>query len=449
VAASKRKKAPPEQLIVSIGTDLPGPSSFHRMDECIVSEAYPHARSSSRFAMRGHIIHSFLADVQMHGRAEALAKVHPDHQGAMEVMDLSALPAFNPRAYAPEVSFAWNLETGVVREVGRNLSRDESRKRAIPGEVVGSADVVGLMPDSVVIYDYKTGWGFVERAEVNWQLRSYGWLGARRYERERVKYGVIRVRDSGQPWFDHAEMDFLDLELHEERMLDLFERRRKVITLGQRARSNATGWLWQADLPQPHEGEWCRYCPALESCPAKVTAIKRVLNAPPDQPLSATNAVEMFKRIKLAEQILERWKAALKNITRREGPFKVPGSDQVLGLHKVIKDSIVAERLRDPLVEFTGSEMVADAILGDALKETQVVTKKDFRAALQAHYLPLLPPERQKINALEEQAENFLRSKGAMAPGWTEEHFKIQRPGKTVEVPDPQLVEGAGEDLPV
>src|SRR5579862_1060446 len=123
---------------------LPGPSSHARIAACPTSEALPHVRSSSEHSRAGDVIHAFLAACATVGRDVALLQAEAEHYDVLGTIPIDRLPPLDPKHYVPEVSFALNVKTGKCREIGRGLKRDGARALAKDGEMVGSADLVGL-----------------------------------------------------------------------------------------------------------------------------------------------------------------------------------------------------------------------------------------------------------------------------------------------------------------
>lgn len=383
---------------------LPGPSSHHRIAACVTSEALPHARSTSEASARGDAVHDFLASCVTLGKERALEAVPPEHQETVERIPLDRLPPLDPTHYAAEVSFGFNLATGECRELGRGLTREEAHARAKSGEMVGTADLVGLVGDAVLVFDWKSGRGHVDRADVNWQVRDYCLMAARCYGRERAVGSIVRVLDDGV-WYDSTELDALELGAHEAELRSLMDERARVIALPP------------AERPQLHEGVWCRYCPALPFCPAKQQLVATLAAAPGQleaQTLELTpeRAGKAWERIQAAEQLLERLRAVLKDYARTQ-PFSV-GDGSVVEEVTEHRETLVAARAREALEKHFGPTL-GGAVYSESAKPKVELTKVALRDALRKVVLPTLPKEKAKITALERETLEVLRTRGAVS----------------------------------
>jgi CRISPR/Cas system-associated exonuclease Cas4 (RecB family) len=391
---------------------LPGPSQLHRVAACVGSEVLPHAGSISRPASRGHIIHAFLAAVSAVGREQALLAVPPEDREACEAIPVQELPAFQPEAYAPEVSFAYDATKDTARETGRGLERDAARAAARDGEMPMTADVVGLTADAVVVYDYKTGWGHVDRPAVNWQVRTYALAAARAYGKEHAVVGIIRVLDGGTIWWDRAEMDALDLDAHAAELRQLLARRKLAILAHQEKQV----------LPKLVEGEHCRYCPALPYCPAKVKLLQEAIALRPDAPpdlerevsaaLTPETAASAWRKLEQAQKLIERLQAVVKDYARQH---PVPlGDGYVLGEVTKARESIVAERAQEVLRQRFGDQ-IGGVVYSESVEVKTAVTKSALKSALNKYVLPTLPKPEAKITLLMRSVEDALRQRGAMS----------------------------------
>lgn len=386
------------------------PSSLGRAAACIRSEAMPHAHDNAPAARKGTVAHKFLADCLEHGRDLALGMVeNADDIDWLAGIEVERLPAFEPEAYQPEVAIAYDPRTRTARALGKNLSRSEARALAEDHELVGIIDVLGQTAEDAVAHDYKTGWGYVEPAEINWQLKTYALFAARWLGKDGATYSVIRVRDNGTVFFDVARMDELELMAHEEELLALLRRRETV-------REWTRAGNWEA-LPPLVEGKHCRYCPALHACPAKASAI-RVIGTPGEDtalaqgPVTAEQKRAAWEKLKLVRKSLIRYDAILRDLARQE-PFAVDDDGTMLGPKESKKEVIVPSRARSALERQFGP--AGAAVVGSATEESSTLTKKALRRELKRLILPTLPKGDQKIGALNDMALRLLREGGAMS----------------------------------
>jgi len=390
------------------------PSQLGRAAACIRSEAMPHVHDSTPAARKGTVAHKFLADALDHGRDVALGMVEDVSDIEwLSGIDLERLPAGEQTAYEPEVAIAYDPRTRTARCLGKNLSREQARAKAADHELVGIIDVLGQDGLHAIAHDYKTGWGYVEPAEVNWQLRTYALMAARWLEKTEALYSVIRVRDNGSVWFDAARMDELDLLAHEEALLQLLRDRDRIRTLVRVGD--------QQQLPPLVEGRHCRYCPAFSVCPAKVHAI-RSLGATGNPwplaqgPIDLDAAAEAWRRVKYAQKTLERYEAILRDLARQQ-PIPLGDGGEVLGEKEVTRETILPDRARAVLEKHYGP--VGAAVAGEATASESKMTKGALKSALKRLVLPTLPRQDQKIGALNTGALRMLREGGAISASTT------------------------------
>ena len=121
-------------------------------------------------------------------------------------------------------------------------------------EVGGTPDVIGLMPDRAVVFDYKTGWQDVASPAENWQIRTYALMVARCYGKSCVEAAIVRVRPDGSVWFDRAVFVSDDLDQFAADLRDLMNDALRPWPVG-----SLDGFV---------TGEHCSRCPALRFCPA-------------------------------------------------------------------------------------------------------------------------------------------------------------------------------------
>lgn len=376
---------------------LPSPSSHDRVWACAASEVFPHSHViDAPEADKGISKHTFFFDVPRLGREAALELVPIEYRSTFEEIDLSILPASEPDAYAFEVSFAFNVDTGESREIGRGLSRSEAAALCGPREMHGTVDVVGLTEDSVIVPDYKTGPRPLPPPAELRQLRVYGLMAARAYKKGRAKAGFIRVPDGMDPWSKYFEMDEFSLantELEINEMLAKVEEARAVLASGR--------------VPTTTEGDHCRYCPALASCPSKMNLVRQFAASPESLEAMLTKATDAqlalaYERANSLEKIIERVKEAIRS-KARQMPIDM-GDGQVLG--EVHEDVLIIDRSMGVLAEKFGMR-VAEA----ATERDPKISKASVERALKEY---VLQPG-MKITHLVKGVINDLREAGAIA----------------------------------
>jgi hypothetical protein len=208
-------------------------------------------RSTSEYATRGTEVHAFIMRAHEVGRDAALAEIPEEepHRELCAALPLDELPTGGDR----EVALAWNYETDRARMLPRADARDYAAARST--EFVGTADYLGRDGEGgVIVIDWKTGHRYLGPAKQSRQLRMLALAGARLVGFEAARVAYFFLRDDGTYGVSWATFDVMDLAEIADEMRGLAE------TL------NAA----EGDSLDVHEGEHCDFCPAFNSCPAKM-----------------------------------------------------------------------------------------------------------------------------------------------------------------------------------
>jgi hypothetical protein len=343
-------------------------SAMGRIAACAPSAIFPRSETSTDYAAKGVVVHAYLRDVNAMGAENALERVPAEHRVACEAIDLSALPASKPDAYAAEVSFAYAVETGEAREIGRNLERGYEGLLG-PREIPGTLDVIGLTEDAVVVLDYKSGFADLGPAKENWQLRIGALAAARAYGRSRAHVGIIRITEDGEPRYQRADLTELDLDATEEairQVVDRVERAEAEFELGRQ--------------PTTVEGAHCKYCPAFNFCPAKRSLAREIVGAgKPVLPelLDDDTAAIAIQRLEALEGVVKRaWEVLEERARIRPIPL---GKSAFFGPLATSREKLNAEKVVEVLDERFGAEIAL------ALEVKQSTTKEALKAALRKH----------------------------------------------------------------
>jgi hypothetical protein len=272
-------------------------SGLERAMACQSSVLLPQTKSAmTTHAHYGTVVHAFLKDCNLRGRDEALADAPAEHREALAQIDTTRLP-LDPKRWTPEISYAYGPESDTARELARG---DGSRNYPTEPLLFGTADLVGLTDEAVIIIDWKGPHATLTPAKDNWQLKGYGLAAARAYGRQKAIGILARILDNGLPFFDAAEYGMFELDSAAE----------AIRALWVKLKAGIAG--------EPHEGEWCKWCPAFAACPAKVSlAVALGAGAPGFAHLDQNTAKAVYERSKSARAVLDRVDAALEDFARQ------------------------------------------------------------------------------------------------------------------------------------
>lgn len=376
------------------------PSAFLPPVE-VVDEAKPDAT-------RGNIIHAFLANVPKVGRDEALLAVEDlEVRAICEVIDLEQLPV-EGIAYAAEVAFAYDPATDRARELGRDLERAYDELR--PGEVPGTADVIGLSADgeAVIVYDYKTGFLDVTPARRNLQLGFLALAACRAYGRKRAHVAIISLRDGERPKFDRWEWDEMELDVWAGEIGNLLEHV-EVQRASWRGEVDGAG---MALAVGPH----CKYCQAQRRCSAwtgMITALARdpraeLLDLSAPATLTDEQVARAWGRLRDLQKMLETAEQVLKGYVTVHGPVDLGDGVSLMPVMSE-RESVVGRIAREVVEEKHGKEIadrasewvVSKKSIEDALRK--VVQDRQIAAGKGAKRITLAPVVREVLDELSQR----------------------------------------------
>lgn len=285
-------------------------SSLPRLRRCLGSVRRVRIRSTSPDAEHGTNIHDFLRDLKVIGREAALAKVplSAPHRSACEQVK----PEDIPDGGRAEITFAWDPKTGKARVLGCDLARDYAG--ALPGELVGTADISGEAGDFVIVVDYKTG--NADAAKGNWQMISLAVMAAAAFGKSKAKIALAFVRPDGSIGWDTAELSAMDLDGYADELAELCA---EILSAREEGPSRSETL---------DEGAWCNYCPALMVCPAKALHAIEIVGRAQTTDLESVNeeivaltpveAGVAWDRVKIGLKLLGKMKESLQLYAERQ-----------------------------------------------------------------------------------------------------------------------------------
>ena len=338
-------------------------SAVERLLACPASAILPHVSESNDDADRGTEIHAFVRNVAAGmPRAKALALVPKEHHPVCEGIDFDRVcgDLSNVRA---EVSYALDVDTGGVREIGINLGRKYPPRR--PAEFAGTNDLEGMRFDDVeVVGDIKTG-DPVTACQDNPQAKFHARARQLATGAAEVEARLIYIRRDGKVSLDCATFTAFELDCFEDELVALRARIEDA-----RARYVATGQV------NVSSGSHCRYCPAMTACPRYVALARTMATdvaeissrlemlTPEQQGIAWTKAKEVEK---LLEHVLDGLKAIAK-----QGEFPLPTG-------KVVKAISFARQgfVQDRAVVLLREKGATQAEIEGCYSETTVVQVRE------------------------------------------------------------------------
>lgn len=284
-------------------------SQLPRLMACPGALVLPRAENYSEWATLGNEAHDDLSDL------ETLPPEVAKHV---------------PAGALAEVKLAYD----VISQAGRIIGAGAGRSYGTPGpyEIVGSADVVGQLGDTVVVVDWKTGFRDVEPAATNAQLWFYALAALAALEALARAAGTppptratVRIVYTQFGRLDEHDIEAYDFADFRVQLQELFVREAEM-----RDRRNATGAV------ETREGSWCRYCPSKHVCPSKNGALVQLatggLAVIGDAEMSPDRAAEAVRQFLTIEAMVKDARARLVSYVNERGPIDL-GDGTAYGAH--------------------------------------------------------------------------------------------------------------------
>lgn len=173
----------------------------------------------------------------------------------------AALAASPPPGSFAEVAFAYNVLTGEARQIGLNIGRDYGE--LAKGEIPGTADLVTVQPDHVLVDDYKSGHGYlVPPLPGNPQLQHNSLCAALVHDKLKAIAQIIYLK-TGE--VKDAAYDVFDFAAISERLRRIWDR--AELAAGHQKNLATPRDLYLLGLV--NEGDHCWRCEARKACPLK------------------------------------------------------------------------------------------------------------------------------------------------------------------------------------
>lgn len=374
----------------------PTGSALERLWHCPVSATLPQTDSTSEPAIAGTIGHAFLAAVR-DDREAALDEIDdPILRVLCEELPIDELPASEEHAVF-ELAFAYDVKTMKCRELSRGME-GRDYKNLGSNEIPGTADVAILANGFVYVCDYKFGWTDKTPARKHRQGRFYAMAVATLWGQLEARLQIIRPREGGKAFpssatFDAFELDDIRDEVRETHL--------RVILA---ADAVATG-----SEPIVHEGPWCRFCPAFNNCPAKISLTTRMVHDPESIlgqliPLTSETAPIALEKLQAMEALVKRIKTHVYDFAKRESIALPDGT--MLGYFKKKKnDKVDGDIAWEVMKELYGLEVADEAV-------ERKGSKKRIRDAIRKVKLPV-----EKLATIEKHVLAKIRAAGGIESG--------------------------------
>ena len=243
-------------------------SALERLWNCPTSAVLPASSRTLRVGKRGTDIHRHIQRVA-NGMpvASSLLLVPADVRATCSGIDFKRLWGDMDEVRS-EVAYALNVRTDEVRKVGQNIDRAYPDLGA--DWIYGTLDLEGKRIDDVwVVPDVKTGFLKVEEPDENFQLGFGGRVLSLLHGTDEIDARILNIRTDGSVYTQPGHYDRLELDEWGDRFIEVVDGV-AAARLGSEPPNNS-------EPPKVSEGSWCRYCPALNSCPAKTTMARAML----------------------------------------------------------------------------------------------------------------------------------------------------------------------------
>lgn len=277
---------------------MPTPSEVARLKKCKGSLWLPNDRGDTRYTRAGNERHHWVADYLKQGR----------------------LPHGMPQRLVPldshiEQAMALDLATGTARL----LDVENRQYNGTATEICGTADLLGIEQDHVVVGDWK-GWEEVDDAQVNDQLLTYA-----------VMWALICGKRKVFAWIAHT----VEIKDHAGNLIGVRVTRLDSAWYSAEQLNEHLASLRAVIIADQNlsPGKHCRYCPSYVSrdasgewsfCPA-IRKGNRAIEGSAGDELVPEDSTSFWYTYQHAQMLAKRSKEALESYVTEESPIKVDG----------------------------------------------------------------------------------------------------------------------------
>ncbi len=300
-------------------THVTSASGLARVTECPSSVAIAiQIGTTSDAADRGTEKHGFIEAVLSghKSREDALADLSDESRATCAALDwVGLLEGILPEGRRCEVAYSIDTISGDVRELGVGIGRKYPSE--LPAhEVPGTLDLEGMCGSRPIVVDFKTGQRVTDCAS-NKQMQFAAYVAHARTGAEEVVARLTYIDEDGSIFHDEHVFDSFDLITFPAELRDVLanvERAKAVVAAGK---------------VKVSKGEWCRYCPAFDACPAQVALVRSLV---PElatieaavATLTPEQAGAAWAKWKEIAPMVERVESALKDLAKNNLPDRLP-----------------------------------------------------------------------------------------------------------------------------
>lgn len=326
--------------------------------KCPGSFALGHVETDSPPARTGTEVHAFIQRMLVDGEFDPAGVTDPDARAISEKLDPSeVLEVVRGYGADEETEDTVSGAAEILAEQGLALSPEANHAISLPddgeardysaapnGYLCGTADVIAVTGEAVVITDWKTG-AMVSPPERNLQLRFLALAASLVYEVDTALVQICYINPDGTLHPTSAVLERGDLEGIAGEMEGL-------TAAVQKGRLGA---------PTFRLGDHCRQCPAFASCPAQAGAAQALIEMEAEE-LTPATAAEAWRRLVAVEAATKKVRKTLQDYLANRGEGidlaapDDPAGRAELKLIETRRETIVPEVAMPLLREIYGDE---------------------------------------------------------------------------------------------
>lgn len=353
-------------------------SQIGRFLTCSASSVLPSVKSneSNEAAFRGNVIHKFLEDYIHIGREKALETIlDPEYKLTCESINMDSILQGN-RIIQTEIGFKYNIEnkTAVRIQNYRDIENKHTvelvyNELGISKEITGIADLIIISDDGeYTILDYKTGFERVSAIN-NPQLSFFAMCIHLINKPVKITVGIVTISEDGNFKIETQELNEDYINKFQKKIENSFynlAETKKIVDAGKN--------------PDVITSDYCKYCPAINSCPAynnlalSMSTTDNLENLFNINSLSNEQIGIVWEKIKQAQKIIEIVEKNIKDLVKKQ-PIVLPNG-KLLAQFEQTKEYIDAEKAEKILIEELGEE-ITNQILEKKITKTKLRTLVD------------------------------------------------------------------------